>query len=61
MPPLLLVLRTAAKWRAGIPALNTLTIGPILIPNHPRLGRMGLMGKIKFMREVQYSVHYRLG
>lgn len=28
--------------------------------HHPRLGRIGMMGKIKFFREVQYTVHYRL-
>jgi methyltransferase (TIGR00027 family) len=27
---------------------------------HPRLGWVGPMGKMKFMRDVQYTVHYRL-
>jgi O-methyltransferase involved in polyketide biosynthesis len=27
---------------------------------HPRLGWVGTMGKMKFMRKVQYTVHYRL-
>jgi methyltransferase (TIGR00027 family) len=27
---------------------------------HPRLGWVGTMGRMKFMRDVQYTVHYRL-
>jgi hypothetical protein len=27
---------------------------------HPRLGWVGILGKLKLMRKVQYTVHYRL-
>jgi methyltransferase (TIGR00027 family) len=50
--------REMESWHPGIEYLDHWSY---FDSNHPRLGRMGLMGKIKFMRDVQYTVHYRLG
>jgi methyltransferase (TIGR00027 family) len=49
--------REMETWHPGIEYLDHWSY---FDSNHPRLGRMGLMGKIKVMREVQYTVHYRL-
>jgi O-methyltransferase involved in polyketide biosynthesis len=50
--------RELETWRPGIKYLDDWSY---FDTNHPRLGWVGMMGKIKFMREVQYTVHYRLG
>jgi len=44
-------------WRVGIEYLDDWSY---FDTGHPRLGWVGTMGKIKFMRNVQYTVHYRL-
>jgi methyltransferase (TIGR00027 family) len=49
--------REMETWHPGIEYLDHWSY---FDSNHPRLGRMGMLGKIKFMREVQYTVHYRL-
>lgn len=50
--------REMESWHPGIEYLDHWSY---FDSNHPRLGRIGLLGKIKFMRNVQYTVHYRLG
>jgi methyltransferase (TIGR00027 family) len=49
--------RELEKWHSGIEYLDDWSY---FDTNHPRLGWVGTMGKIKFMRNVQYTVHYRL-
>jgi len=49
--------REMETWHIGIEYLDDWSY---FDTRHPRLGRMGMMGKIKFMRDVQYTVHYRL-
>ena len=45
------------SWGPGIEYLDDWSY---FDTRHPRLGWVGTMGKMKFMRNVQYSVHYRL-
>jgi methyltransferase (TIGR00027 family) len=49
--------REMETWHSGIEYLDDWSY---FDSNHYRLGRLRMMGKIKFMREVQYTVHYRL-
>jgi methyltransferase (TIGR00027 family) len=49
--------RELETWGAGIEYLDEWSY---FDTGHPRLGWVGTMGKIKFMRGVQYTVHYRL-
>jgi len=49
--------REMETWHIGIEYLDDWSY---FDTRHPRLGRMGMMGKVKFMRDVQYTVHYRL-
>ena len=44
-------------WHSGIEYLDDWSY---FDTQHPRLGWVGTMGKLKFMRNVQYTVHYRL-
>jgi hypothetical protein len=44
-------------WQAGIKYLDDWSY---FDSRHPRLGWVGTMSNIKFMRTVQYTVHYRL-
>ncbi len=46
------------SWGAGIEYLDEWSY---FESGHPRLGALATLGKMKFMREVQYTVHYRLG
>jgi methyltransferase (TIGR00027 family) len=49
--------RELETWHPGIEFLDDWCY---FDTRHPRLGWVGTMGKMKFMRNVQYSVHYRL-
>jgi methyltransferase (TIGR00027 family) len=49
--------REMETWHEGIQFLEDWSY---FDTHHPRLGAMGMMGKVKFMRNVQYTVHYRL-
>jgi O-methyltransferase involved in polyketide biosynthesis len=49
--------RELETWHSGIEYLDDWSY---FDTRHPRLGWLGIMGKMKFMREVQYTVHYRL-
>jgi len=49
--------RELETWHAGIEYLDEWSY---FDTRHPRLGWVGTMGRIKFMRNVQYTVHYRL-
>lgn len=49
--------REMETWHAGIKYLDDWSY---FDSRHPRLGWVGTMSNIKFMRNVQYSVHYRL-
>ena len=49
--------RELETWHPGIEYLDDWSY---FDTHHPRLGRMGKMGKVKFLRDVQYTVHYRL-
>jgi O-methyltransferase involved in polyketide biosynthesis len=49
--------RELETWHAGIEYLDDWSY---FDTRHPRLGWVGTMGKMKFMRNVQYTVHYRL-
>jgi len=49
--------REMETWHEGIQFLEDWSY---FDTHHPRLGAMGMMGKMKFMRSVQYTVHYRL-
>jgi len=49
--------REMETWHSGIEFLDDWSY---FDTNHPRLGWVGTMGKMKFMRNVQYTVHYRL-
>jgi methyltransferase (TIGR00027 family) len=49
--------RELETWHSGIEYLDDWSY---FDTNHPRLGWVGKIGKIKFMRNVQYTVHYRL-
>ena len=49
--------RELETWHPGIEFLDDWSY---FDTRHPRLGWVGTMGKMKFMRNVQYSVHYRL-
>lgn len=49
--------RELETWHSGIEFLDAWSY---FDSGHPRLGWMGVMGKMKFMRNVQYTVHYRL-
>lgn len=49
--------REMESWGKGIEYLDEWNY---FDSGHPRLGGMAALGKIKFMREVQYTVHYRL-
>jgi methyltransferase (TIGR00027 family) len=49
--------RELETWHSGIEYLDDWSY---FDTRHPRLGWVGTMGKMKFMREVQYTVHYRL-
>jgi len=49
--------RELETWHPGIEYLDSWSY---FDTQHPRLGWMGTMGKMKFMRDVQYTVHYRL-
>jgi O-methyltransferase involved in polyketide biosynthesis len=49
--------RELETWHPGIEYLDDWSY---FDTQHPRLGWVGLIGKIKFMRGVQYTVHYRL-
>jgi len=49
--------RELETWHAGIEYLDDWSY---FDTRHPRLGWVGWMGKNKFMRNVQYTVHYRL-
>jgi O-methyltransferase involved in polyketide biosynthesis len=44
-------------WHSGIEYLDDWSY---FDTRHPRLGWMGILGNVKFMRNVQYTVHYRL-
>jgi O-methyltransferase involved in polyketide biosynthesis len=50
--------REMETWGSGIKYLDHWSY---FDTHHPRLGWVGTMGKMKFMRNVQYTVHYRLG
>jgi methyltransferase (TIGR00027 family) len=49
--------REMETWHSGIEFLDDWSY---FDTRHPRLGWVGIMGKMKFMRKVQYTVHYRL-
>ena len=49
--------REMETWHPGIEYLDDWSY---FDTRHPRLGWVGTMGKMKFMRKVQYTVHYRL-
>jgi O-methyltransferase involved in polyketide biosynthesis len=49
--------RELETWHSGIEYLDDWSY---FDTRHPRLGWVGTMGKMKFMRNVQYTVHYRL-
>jgi len=49
--------REMETWHSGIEYLDDWSY---FDTHHPRLGRMGMMGKVKVLRDVQYTVHYRL-
>jgi O-methyltransferase involved in polyketide biosynthesis len=49
--------RELETWHSGIEYLDDWSY---FDTRHPRLGWVGMMGKSKFMRNVQYTVHYRL-
>ena len=49
--------RELETWHSGIEYLDDWSY---FDTRHPRLGWVGTMGNIKFMRNVQYTVHYRL-
>lgn len=49
--------RELETWHSGIEYLDDWSY---FDTKHPRLGWVGTMGKMKFMRNVQYTVHYRL-
>jgi methyltransferase (TIGR00027 family) len=49
--------RELETWHSGIEYLDDWSY---FDTHHPRLGWVGMMGKMKFMRNVQYTVHYRL-
>jgi methyltransferase (TIGR00027 family) len=49
--------REMESWHSGIEFLEDWSY---FDSQHPRLGWVGPMGRIKFMRDVQYTVHYRL-
>ena len=49
--------REMETWNPGIKYLDHWSY---FDTNHPRLGWVGPLGGIKFMRNVQYTVHYRL-
>lgn len=44
-------------WHSGVEFLDDWSY---FDTRHPRLGWVGTMGKLKFMRDIQYTVHYRL-
>jgi methyltransferase (TIGR00027 family) len=50
--------REMESWHPGIEYVDDWSY---FDTHHPRLGRLGMMGKVKFLRDVQYTVHYRLG
>jgi O-methyltransferase involved in polyketide biosynthesis len=50
--------RELETWHSGIEYLDDWSY---FDTRHPRLGWVGPMGRIFFMRNVQYTVHYRLG
>jgi methyltransferase (TIGR00027 family) len=49
--------RELETWHPGIEYLDDWSY---FNTRHPRLGWVGMIGKIQLMRNVQYSVHYRL-
>lgn len=49
--------REMETWHPGIEFLDAWSY---FDSGYPRLGWVGAMGKMKFMRNVQYTVHYRL-
>lgn len=49
--------REMETWHAGIEYLEDWSY---FDTRHPRLGWVGAMGRMKFMRNVQYTVRYRL-
>jgi len=49
--------RELETWHPGIEYLDDWSY---FDTRHPRLGWVGTMGTMKFMRNVQYTVHYRL-
>lgn len=49
--------RELESWHSGIEYLDDWSY---FDTQHPRLGWVGMLGKLKFMRNVQYTVHYRL-
>ncbi len=49
--------REMETWHSGIEYLDDWSY---FDTRHPRLEWVGTMGKMKFMRNVQYTVHYRL-
>ena len=49
--------RELETWHPGIEYLEDWSY---FDTRHPRLRWVGAMGKMKFMRDVQYTVHYRL-
>ncbi|MCJ7734561.1 MAG: class I SAM-dependent methyltransferase [Anaerolineales bacterium] len=49
--------RELETWHSGIEYLDDWSY---FDTQHPRLGWVGMMGKSKFLRNVQYTVHYRL-
>ena len=49
--------RTLETWQSGIQFLEDWSY---FDTRHPRLGWVGPLGEIKFLRNVQYTVHYRL-
>lgn len=50
--------RELETWHSGIEYLDDWSY---FDTRHPRLGWVGTMGRMKFMRDVQYTVHYHLG
>jgi O-methyltransferase involved in polyketide biosynthesis len=49
--------RAMESWHPGIEYLDDWSY---FDTRHPRLGWVGMLGKMKLMRNVQYTVHYRL-
>jgi methyltransferase (TIGR00027 family) len=49
--------RELETWHSGIEYLDDWSY---FDTRHPRLGWVGMMGRSKYMRNVQYTVHYRL-